>query len=107
MIKEFPVSNTIVNYTSVVTFDGLFNIVIFRKVMDIKVAHEGFKVSGIGCRKLYGLLYAKSAFTYRYANSVTTWCSFIRHCKHVCNLCWSCLPFIQSHHIANHFKFYT
>ena len=56
MIKEFLVSSTIVNNTSVVTFDGSLNIVIFRKVMDIKMAHEGFKVSGICCRVLYGLL---------------------------------------------------
>ena len=56
MIKEFWVSSTIVNFASVVTFDGFLNIVIFRKVMDIKMAHEGFKVSGICCRVLYGLL---------------------------------------------------
>ena len=59
MIKEFLVSSTIVNFASVVTFDGFLNIVIFRKVMDIKMAHEGFKVSGICFRVLYGLLYVK------------------------------------------------
>ena len=72
MIKEFLVSSIIVNFTSVVTFDGFLNIVICRRVMYIKMAHEGFKVSGICCRALHGLLYAKNAFTYRYANSVTT-----------------------------------
>ena len=56
MTKDFLVSSTIVNFTSVVTFDGFLSIVIFRKVIDTKMAHEGFKVSGICCRVLYGLL---------------------------------------------------
>ena len=59
IIIKILVSNTIVNYTIVLTFDGSLNNVIFRKIMDIKMTHEGFKVSGICCRVSNGLLYVK------------------------------------------------